>query len=408
MLAYVDDDYDYQQTRKDYRWRVGVGIASALLAIAFLVFKYGMRRDRDYDYSGPQPVYVPTATPAAVVAREPIEFELVVGKDTHDVGTQPIELPGGAVTLEQNPTQLTAGDGYHFKHRNTVSVSPSESMVIASVDGNVLKLQAMDAKLSDKENQETLSYALTGTGQTVGKPIPSTRKIAGADREGVLHKTTTPMQVEAYLVTVGKTKVGALLYRQDPAADASKIDALLDSVAEGPGDPMPEFTARIGTTQTPMFVDKPVQLPLEPPLSATLRRRALVLRTMTGNGGALTFEHPRGMTASRMPNDQMLAVSLQNDRAAIQLFDLQMRFTVDELKRALLGAMDATDVGEVSHTLNGQTVTGRKLRLAAMPVEHELYVFDRGGKTIGASIQYVATDEKAAIDAAMPILLSVK
>ena len=404
----MDDDYDYQQTRKDYRWRVGVGIASVLLAVAFLVFKYGMRRDRDYDYSAPQPVYIPTATPAAVVAREPIEFELVAGKDTHDVGDRPIELTGGAVTFEQNPTQLTAGDGYHFKHRNTVSVSPSEAMVIASVDGNVLKLQAMDAKLSDKENTETLSYALTSTGQTVGKPIPITRKIAGQERAGVLHKTTTAMQVEAFLVPVGKTKLGVLFYRQDPSADASKLDALLDSIAEGPGEPMPELTARIGSAQTPVFLDKPVELPLSPPLTVTVRRRAMVLRTMTGNGGALTFEHPRGMTVSKLPNDQMLAVTLQNERAAIQLFDLQMRFTVDELKRSLLGAIDATDVGEASHTLNGQTVTGRKLRLANMPVEHELFVFERGGKTIGASIQYVATDEKQAIDAAMPILLSVK
>ena len=403
----MDDDYDYQQTRKDYRWRVGVGIASALLAIAFLVFKYGMRRDRDYDYSTPQPVYIPAATPAAVVAREPIEFELVVGKDTHEVGDKPIELTGGAVTFEQNPTQLTAGDGYHFIHRNTVSISPSAAMVIASVDGNVLKLQTMDAKLSDKENRETLSFALTSTGQTVGKPLPTTRKIAGQEREGVLHKTTTPMQVEAYLVPVGKTKVGVLFYRQDPRADASKLDALLDSLAEGTGDPMPEFTARVGSTQTPIFIDKPVELPLSPAVSVTLRRRAMVLRTMTGNGGALTFEHPRGMTVSKMPNDQMLAVSLQNERAAIQLFDLQMRFTVDELKRALLGQMDATDLGETTHTLNGQTVKGRKLRLANLPVEHELYVFDRGGKTIGASIQYVASDEKLAIDAAMPILLSV-
>ncbi|MBA3500688.1 MAG: hypothetical protein H0T65_09960, partial [Deltaproteobacteria bacterium] len=54
----MDDEYDYQQTRKEHRWRVVVGIATALLAVAFLVFKYGMRRDRDYGYdSGPQPVY---------------------------------------------------------------------------------------------------------------------------------------------------------------------------------------------------------------------------------------------------------------------------------------------------------------------------------------------------------------
>jgi hypothetical protein len=404
----VDDDYDYQQTRKEYRWRVGLGIAGTLLAVGFLVFKYGMRRDRDYDYT-PQPVYVPqVSAPAVPVAREPVEFELVVGKETYDVSDQPLALGAGSITLEQNPTQLTAGDGYHFKHRNTVSVSPSESMVIASVDGNVLKLQTMDAKLSDAENKKTLSLALTGTGQTVGTPTPVTRKIAGKDHEGVRHKTTTPMQVEAYLVPVGTTKLGVLLYRQDPSADLSKLDALLDSITEGAGEPMPEFTARVGATATPVFLDKPVQLPLTPPVGAMLRRRAMVLRTMVGNGGSLTFEHPRGMTVSRMPNDQMLAVTLQNDRAAIQLFDLQMRFTVDELKTALLGAMDATDVGEATHTLNGQTVKGRKLRLANLPVEHELYVFERGGKTIGASIQYVASDENFAVDAAMPILLSVR
>lgn len=404
----MDDDYDYQQTRKDYRWRVGVGIAAALMAVAFLVFKYGMRRDYD-DGGVARPVYIPpVSTPTVAVAREPIEFELVVGKDSYDVSGKPIELGAGSITLEQNPTQLTAGDGYHFKHRNTVSVSPSEAMVIASVDGNILKLQTMDAKVSDAENQETLSFALTGTGQTVGTPSPITRKIAGKDREGLIHKTTTPMQVEVYLVPVGKTKLGVLFYRQDPSADASKIDALLDSITEGAGEPMPEFTAHVGSTATPVFLDKPVQLPLTPPVGAMLRRRAMVLRTMVGNGGSLTFEHPRGMTVSKMPNEQMLAITLQTDRAAIQLFDLQMRFTVDELKTALLGAMDATDLGEATHTLNGQTVKGRKLRLASLPVEHELYVFDRGGKTIGASIQYVASDESLAIEAAMPILLSVK
>jgi hypothetical protein len=402
----VDDDYDYQQTRKEHRRRVGVGIAVALLSVAFLVFKYGMRRDRDYDYGGvPQPVYIPpVSAPALPVAREPIEFELVVGKDTYDVSDKPIELSAGSITLEQNPTQLTAGDGYHFKHRNTVSVSPSESMVIASVDGNVLKLQTMDAKVSDAENKKTLSFALTGTGQTVGTPSPITRKIAGADRAGVLHKTTTPMQVEVYLVPVGKTKLGILLYRQEPRRPLESTRSSTRS-PRAPASRCPG-AARVG--------HRHAGLPRQARAAASRRRSARCCAAarwccaMVGNGGSLTFEHPRGMTVSKMPNDQMLAITLQTDRAAIQLFDLQMRFTVDELKTALLGAMDATDLGEATHTLNGQTVKGRKLRLASMPVEHELYVFDRGGKTIGASIQYVASDEKLAVEAAMPILLSVK
>ena len=403
----MDDDYDYQQTRKEYRWRVGAAIAAVLVGVGLLVARYAARRDRqrDYDYAT-QPVYVPPSVPAPVVARAPIEFELVLGADRYDVvPDQVVEVKGGPkLTFEYNPTQLTRGDGYHFTHRNTVSVSPTEQMVIASVDGNVLKLQTMDAKASDADNKATLSEAITMTGQARGKPVPVTRKIAGEDREGMLHHTTTAMDVEVFLVPVGKTKLGVLLYRQDPSADLSKIAALMESIAEGPGEAMPEFTLRTGAT-TPIFLDKPFDAG---GTQATLRRRATVLRTMTGNGGSLTFEHPRGMTVSKMPNDQMLAVALQTDRAAIQLFDLQMRFTLEELKSALLGAMDAQDLGPVTHSLGGQTVSGRKLRLAQMPVEHELFVFERGGKTIGASIQYLATDEKAAIDTALPILLSVK
>lgn len=407
----MDDDYDYQQTQRDYRRRVIVGIVTALGVVALLVVRYGLRRDRDDSY--PTPVYTPppitTRNPDLAVAREPIEFQLVVGSDTYDVvPDRAIELAGGAgrIELEQNPTWLTAGDGYHFKHRSAVSVSPTPGLVIASIDGVAVKLQTMDAKLPDKENRATLSLAITGTGMAVGQPTAVTRTIAGKPRDGLRHDTSTAMQVEVFLVPVGKLKLGVLLYRQDPTADLSRIDALLESIAEGPGEPLPHFTATVGTTKTQVLLDAPTEL--APSVTATLRRRPTVLRSMVGNGGSLTFEHARGMTVSRMPNNQMLAVTLQTDRASIQLFDLQMRFTVDELQTALIGQMAATDLGEVSHTHAGQTVRGRRLRLAQLPVEHELYVFERGGKTIGASIQYVAADEQLAIEQAMPILLSVR
>ena len=409
----MDEDAErYERGRREHRTRVGVGIAAVLGAIVLLVVRFGIRRDRDDTYA-PQPAYVaPPTVPAAALlaAHDPIEFQLVVGSDRFDIiPDQRLDLPGGAnLVLEQNPTWVTAGAGYHFKHRSSVSISPSPDMVIASTDGTVVKLQAMDAKATDAESKKLLSSSIVDTGQTVGAPTPIQRTIAGKPRDGLLHATTTPMTVEVYLVPVGKMKLGVLLYRQEPHADLAKIESLLASVAEGPGEPLPEFTTTINTTPVQLFLDKPTQLALTPPVTATLTRRPTVLRTMTGNGGSLTFEHARGIAVSRMPNDQMLAVTIQTDRAAIQLFDLGMRFTVDELKNALLGQMAATDLGEVSHTHGSETIRGRKLRLANLPVEHELYVFDRGGKTIGASIQYVAADEKLVMDVALPILASVK
>lgn len=408
----MDDDYDYRQTQREHRTRVIVGIGTALAVVAMLVVRFGMRRERD---AVPVPVYVPTPSvpsPALAAPREPVEFELVAGGHTYDVvPDRAIELEGGAgrIELETNPTWRTTAEGYHFTHRSSVSVAQMPEMVIASTDGAILKLQRLDAKRRDADLREELSFTVTGTGQTVGAPVPTTRTIAGKPREGVRHRTTTAMQVEVYLVQVGKLKLGALLYIEDPSAELAKLDALLDSIAEGPGEPLPHFTLRARGVATPLQVvlDTAVEVPLAPPVTVTIRRRATVLRTMVGNGGSLTFEHPRGIAVSQMPNDQMLAVTIQTERAAIQLFDLQMRFTVEELKTTLMGQIAATDLGEVTHTKDGQTVRGRKLHLEQLPVEHELYVFERGGKTIGASIQYVATDEQAAIDAALPILLSV-
>jgi hypothetical protein len=212
------------------------------------------------------------------------------------------------------------------------------------------------------------------------------------------------MDIEAYVVHLGKTTLGIYFYLQDAHADLTDMDALLADLTAGAGEPLPEFTAKLDAASTPVFLDKPATLGS---LSFTLHRRPTILRTMIGNGGSLTFEHPRGLTVSRMPNNLMLVVGLQNDRTAIQLFDLGMKFTVDELKNTLMGQMEATDLGEVTHGTGANTIRGRKLRIANLPVEHELYVFERSGKTIGAAIQYIPSDEEAALATALPILTSV-
>lgn len=411
-----DDDYHYHQERKAQRWQVILGIGGALCAVALLVMRYGNWRDREAAMRAPMPAYVEPTIPGPrtdfSVAKEPVEFQLAVGDKTFDVvpGGR-IELPGGgAVVLEQTPIWQTAGPGYHFRHRSSVSISLADSMMLASVDGIVAKIQVMDAKEPDDALRKVLSSVIVDTGQVVGTPQPVQRTIAGKPRDGTRHDTTTPMKVEVFLVPVGALKLGVLMYRQDPRADTSKIDGLLESIAEGPGEPLPEFTAPIASNVVNFFLDKPVTLALTPPVTVTLQRRPTVLRTMTGNGGALTFEYPRGLAVSRMPNDQMLAVAIQTDTTALQLFDLGMHLTVDELRRGLVGQVAAKDLGDVTHTATGLTLTGKKLRMemANVQVDYELFVFDRGGKTIGAGIQYLPADEKRAVEMAMPILASLR
>jgi hypothetical protein len=409
-----DDDYHYNQERKAQRWQVIVGIGGALCAVALLVMRYGNWRDHEAAIRTPMPAYVEPSIPGPrtdfSVAKEPIEFQLVVGDKRLDVlPGQRIALPGdSSIVLEQTPMWLTAGSGYHFQHRSSVSISPNAEMVIASVDGVVAKLQVMDPKLSDADSKKILSASIVDTGQTIGAPAPVKRTIAGKPRDGVSHDTTTQMKVEVFLVPVGNQKLGILIYRQDPTADTSRIDGLLESVSDGPGVPLPEFTTKIGTDAVNLFLGKPQALALTPPATVTLERRPTVLRTMTGNGGSLTFEYPRGIAVSRMPNDQMLAVTIQTDRAAIQLFDLGMRLSVDELKNSLIGQMAAKDLGDVTRTHAGTTMRGKKLRMANLPVDYELYIFERGGKTIGASIQYVPADEQHVVDVALPIFASVR
>jgi hypothetical protein len=208
-------------------------------------------------------------------------------------------------------------------------------------------------------------------------------------------------------VKLGKRPLAVLLYRQDPRADLARLERMLASLAPGAGPPTAHFTVK-GADRTPLFVGKPADVKLAKPATVTLVRRPRVLRTFAANAGQLTFEYPYGVSVNRMANDLMLAVSIQSDRAGVQLFDLQMHFSLDELKRSLLGAIRATDLGEVKRTANGTTVIGRKLQLEQMPVVTEIYVFERNGKSIGATVQYVAEDEQAAIELAVPIMMSVR
>ena len=55
-------------------------------------------------------------------------------------------------------------------------------------------------------------------------------------------------------------------------------------------------------------------------------------------------------------------VRLQSERTAIQLFDLGMKFTVNELKSSLLGHMEVRDLGEVTHGTGANALRGRKDR----------------------------------------------
>jgi hypothetical protein len=410
-----DDDYHYNEERKSQRWRVIFGIGGALAALALLVMRYGNWRDREAAMRTPMPAYFEPSIPGPrtdfSVAREPIEFQLVVGDKRLDViPGQRIELPrGGSIVLEQTPLWQTVGAGYHFQHRSSVSISPNAEMLIASIDGVVAKMQVMDAKMSDADAKKLLSSSIVDTGQTIGAPAPVQRTIAGKPRDGLLHDTTTNMKVEIFLVPVGKQKLGVLLYRQDPNADTAKLDGLLETIAAGPGTPLPEFTAPIASNLASLFLGKPQRLALDPPVTVTLEHRPTVLRTMTSNGGSLTFEHPRGLAVARMPDDQMLAVMIQNDTTVLQLFDLDMKLTVAEVQRALVGHA-AKDLGEIRRSHGGRSLQGRKFRMEMenVTVEYEVYILDRGGKTIGAGIQYVATDEQRAIELALPILASVR
>jgi hypothetical protein len=399
----MDDDYEYQQTKRAYHRNVAFMIIGVLCTVGLLVVRFALRREPSY----PTPVHIPPPAPTAAalpIARDPIEFELTVGSDKYDVVPDKIvDVKGTLLTFEQNPTWLASGDGFHFKHRSTVSVLSTPEMVIASIDGALAKFQVLDPKLSDAAAKKLLSDTLTSTGLTVDT-TKSTRTIAGKSREGVRHKTSTQMEIEAYLVRLGKTSLGIYFYIQDAHADLANVNALLADLAEGPGQQLPEFTAKLDATSTPIFIDKPATVG---PVMFTLRHRPTILRTMIGNGGSLTFEQPRGLTVSRMPNNLMLVVSLQSDRGAIQLFDLGMKFTVDELKSSMMGEVAVTDLGEVTRGTGANAIRGRKLRLANLPVQHELYVVERGGKTIGAGIQYVPSDEEAAIAIALPVLMSV-
>ena len=133
----MDDDYDYQQTKREHNRRVAFTIIGVLLAVGMLVVRFAARREGSY----PTPVYVPPLTPvpsALPIARDPIEFELVVGNDTYDVvPDKVVDVKGTLLTFEQTPTWLAAGDGFHFKHRNTVSVMANPDMLIASIDGAI-------------------------------------------------------------------------------------------------------------------------------------------------------------------------------------------------------------------------------------------------------------------------------
>ena len=122
----MDDDYDYQQTRRDYNRRVWFAIIAVIASVGLLVVRFALRRE--HTYSTPTPVYVPsTPTPAALpIARDPVEFEIGAGATRQDViPGKVVDIGGTLVTFEPNPTWLAAGNGFHFKHRNTVSVSPT-------------------------------------------------------------------------------------------------------------------------------------------------------------------------------------------------------------------------------------------------------------------------------------------
>lgn len=395
--------YNYERERRDHRIKVTVGIASVLLGVVVLVLRFALVRSTEYTPPVMPVLDPPVRTEVPYIA--PIEFQLAIGPDAYDVvPDRPIHLKaGGQIELEPTPLWVANGDGFHVKHETSVSVSPSTEMLIASVDGAVAKLQPLDAKLSDAEAKKLVASMVTITGQAIGEPRPVTREIAGKSQAGLEYTTTTTMVVETFLVALDKRRLAVLLYRQDPKADIARLERLLASLAAGEGAPTAYFTVK-GATRTPLFVDKPADVALDKPTTVTLKRRARVLRTFAANGGQLTFEYPYGVSVNRMPNDAMLAVSIQSDRAGVQLFDLQMHFSLDELKRALLGAIRATDLGEVKRG----TLIGRKLKLEQMPVMTEIYVFERNGKSIGATIQYVAEDEQAATDLAVPIMMSVR
>ncbi|MEJ7599063.1 MAG: hypothetical protein WKG01_14235, partial [Kofleriaceae bacterium] len=345
-----------------------------------------------------QPDAAAEPAPPSRTYPHPVEFEIEVNNQVHDViEGELISLDHGSLKLEPVAEWVAYGKGFHVVHAPSISVALDDQAMIASAQAATAKIYVLDPAATDADARVLLTSGFVGTGQT-GAARPVKRVIAGKPRTGEHLETKFGLEIETFVVPVAALKLGVIVFHEEDA-NLEQLDEMLASLRASTPPPRAMFQASLGPTteEVPLVLDTATEL--SPNLSVTLRRRKYSLRTL----GGLTFEYPRTLAVNVTDKPPLTVVTLQNERMSVQLVPMPAPIPIAQLAKTIAGRQ----LGEVKRTFGGRPLVGTKVQME-LELTAEVYALELGGRQISVTLTYRKSDEPAAIDAATPIISSVR
>lgn len=353
------------------------------------------------------------ATSAATSEGGPIRFEVVSGEEVRDVSADGrVALADGTrLVVAPRPSWVYRGDGFHFRHSSSMSVTRgSNGMIVASMEAVHLQLMPFPRRVKRAGARTALADMAAGLDGVAPAIRKSRRRIAGKSVTGELRRSGD-QEIEVYLLSLGRRHLGAFLY-YPAGVPVDSFEELLASMRAGSARPDVEFEVGVEGSGAPIFTQrgKPFAIPGgEAVRSITVRERRTVRRAM----GGLTFEHPLDLSARLLPNDLLPVVKLEGSEVMIFVFrtppGMRESDVIDGMGAAL-GGSAPKDMGPARRTFGAESLAGHryKMHLGAVPFFAEFYALERGGKQLSVFVRYAADNEEAALRRADPVVASLR